>query len=809
MASVAAPTSVKATKLSATLASLTWGGGYVHEILGRRRSVKGSSTAAWNAYETISSGSTYASGTGVTVATGYEWQFAVRRRSGSDWSDYGYSNVVQIWTAPETPTGVSVARAGVNPDGDGQLRVSWAGGIVDQVQVRARGIRGSGTAFWAAWQTIGGAATYASGSLFTVQMGYDWQARVRRASDGMWSDWGTSGNSARMFDAPPTPATFTVARSSDARHNAAWTVTLGGSTRPVLNFEIQRWRKTTGSYVTVARPGPTSQSWVDTAALADDQARWRIRAVNAAGESDWVYSPYLSTTPAAAINVKAARSGATNVAVSWTPKARAGDYQTIQAQSSSDGGATWSAWASVTGHTGLAMSVTARTITGLNSAYVWRFRIVTGVNSPALTSTSAASAIVQVLAPPSAPTLLAPTQVQSSEDLTTFQWRHNPVDGSDQTAAELQYRVDGGAWVGYSTTMASEATIGPLPIGVIEWQARTKGAHASWSARSAITTFTVAEPPAVTILSPLDGATLTTNRLTLETFYGDAQGAAMVGWTRRLRDADSGEVLEEESGSGPAQATVFDYRLQDQTAYIAEWEAVSGTGLRSATAAVTVTAGFLLPVAPYIAADWDEPAGIVRLTVTTMPGEPPATDDTASHRIERFDDEAGRWAVLVDGLGLDPSYDDQTVILNTTTLYRAVAITALGVEAVSEPVSVETSTGRAWLVGEDGAALSLYLDLSISPQFGHSRVVEQYLGDVVPTAHYGEPRPISVSLSAVQAPGEGLDMDVRRLLGQDVFLRTPSRLAFWASIDDSGPSLPQTRGGYRQISLSLEAVTHG
>lgn len=801
MASVAAPTSVKATKLSATLAELTWGGGYVHEILGRRRSVKGSTTATWNAYETISSGSTYASGTGVTVATGYEWQFAARRRSGSDWSDYGYSNVVQIWTAPATPTDVSVARSGSD------MRVSWAGGVVDQVQVAVRAIRGSGTASWGDWSTAVSSAV-ASGVLVNVPAGVDAKARVRRTSDGMWSDWGYSGNSARMFDAPPAPTAFTVARSSDSRHDAAWSAS-SPANQPVLHFEIDRWRKTTGSYVTVASPGSPSRSWADTAALGDDQARWRIRAVNAAGSSAWAYSAFLSTTPAVAINVKAVRSGATNVAVSWTPKARAGDYQTIQAQSSSDGGGTWSSWASVSGHTSLGMTITSRTISGLNAAYVWRFRIVTGVNSPALTSTSAASAIVQVLAPPSAPTLLTPMQVQSSEDLTTFQWRHNPVDGSDQTAAELQYRVDGGAWIGHSTTTASEATIGPLPIGVIEWQARTKGAHASWSAWSAITTFTVAEPPAVTILSPLDGATLTTNRLTLEALYSDAQGAAMVGWTRRLRDADSGEVLEEVSGSGPAQATVFGYRLQDQTAYIAEWEAVSGTGLRSATAAVTVTAGFLLPVAPYIAADWDEPAGIVRLTVTTMPGEPPVTDDTVAHRIERFDGEAGRWVVLVDGLGLDPSWDDQTVILNTATLYRAVAITALGVEAISEPVSVETPTGRAWLVGEDGAALSLYLDLSISPQFGHSRVVEQYFGDVVPTAHYGEPRPISVSLSAVQAPGEGLDMDVRRLLGQDVFLRTPSRLAFWASIDDSGPSLPQTRGSYRQISLSLEAVAHG
>ena len=796
----ARPTSVTGVKTGTSSVRLTWGGGNVHEIVGRRRSTKGSSTAAWLAYETIASGSTYASGTGVTVADGYEWQFAVRRRSGVMWSDYGYSSAVRVWTVPATPTGVTITRAGTD------VRVSWSGAAVDQVQVRARSVKGSGTASWAPWRTVASSPT-ASGTAFAVEGGYDWQARVRRYSDGMWSDYGTSSGYARLMDAPAAPRALNASRSSDARHSLSWTVGSVSPMRPILHFEVRRWLLSTGASVTVQSPGSRVSTWLDTANIPNDQVRYAIRTVNAAGQSAFTYSPYLHTTPAKPTNVTAGRSGSSNIALSFTSNARAGVLDVL-GQSSADG-VTWTALAAVSGHTGITApavgSKVSRTLTGLDPARLWRFAVDARTTSPVLTARSATSGIVQLLAPPNAPSILAPTATQSSQDVSVMRWRHNPTDGSDQTAAELWHRIDGGEWITATETTVEEYAAGPLSPGTVEWQVRTRGAHATFGPWSAISTFLVADPPSVTILSPVEGETLNTNRLTLLYLYTDAQDAPMVRWTRRLYLNSTGELLEEVSGQGAPESITFDTVLANGEHYAAELEAVSGVGLRSQPAGLVISAVYLPPVPPLLDATWAD--GGVTLTVTNLPGEPPATDEAVANRIERSANGGLTWVPLIDGLGVNAGWEDRSVPLNSSALYRAVAITELGVEAASEPLEVATPDAKVWLDGEDGISLYLYASLSLSAKYDVERVSEQYYGRTKPTVHYGDARPVSVSVGGVVPGSYGADQIYTLLLGQDVFFRDPEQRAWWGSVE--GLSVGQTVAGWREVSMTVEAVEHG
>ena len=702
--------------------------------------------------------------------------------------------------APATPTGVTVARSGSS------LRVSWSGGAVHELQVRARSQNGSSTAAWAAWQTLSG-SSFSSGGTYSVEMGYEWQARVRRVDSGVWSSYGASSNSAQLFDAPPTPTGVTLTRGSDSRHTVAWSAS-NPAAQPIVSFEIQRWTSARGAYVDAASGlADSSRSWVDTRSLPNEKLTWRVRAVNGAGASGWAHPPsFIFTTPAAPGLVRAVRSGSSDVLVTWAINARTAEYQTVQAQSSSDGGSTWSAWSSLSGHTSIPASATSRTITGLDGARLWRFRVVAGVTTPALSSASAASATVQVLTPPNAPTLLAPMSTQSTQSPVTFKWRHNAVDGSGQTAAELRYRIDGGAWVPLTATTVSQVTTAaPLPAGDVEWQARTRGAHATYSAWSAISTLEIAAPPATSILTPADGATYASNRLVLTTTYEDAQGAAMVGWTRRLRRPD-GEIIEEVSGTGAWTVVTYKAVLADLTAYTAEWEVVSGTGLRSATATVHITTGFRPPVAPILTATWHEEAGVVDLAVTNGTGTPGVTEDTVSGRVERSDDGGLTWVTVADGLGIDPGLTDGWVALNSEPLYRAIAITALGVELASDAITLTTPSDRVWLVGEDGAAVCLSGDIELTPVMGSDRVLEHYYGDKRPTAHYGTARPVSVQVSASLLHGYGIDDPHEGLLGQDHWYRDYQRRAFWASLE--AVSLPVSEPGVVGFSATVEAVEH-
>ena len=702
--------------------------------------------------------------------------------------------------APATPTGVTVARSGSS------LRVSWSGGAVQELQVRARSQIGSSTAAWAAWQTIGG-SSFSSGGTYPVAMGYEWQARVRRVDSGVWSSYGTSSNSARLFDPPPAPTGVTLTRGSDSRHTVAWSAS-NPTAAPVVSFEIQRWTSSRGAYVDAASGlADSSRSWVDTRSLPDEKLTWKVRAVNGAGASAWANpSSFIFTTPAAPGLVRAVRSGSSDVLVTWSINARAAAYQTVQAQSSSDGGSTWSAWSSLSGHTSIPATATSRTITGLDGALLWRFRVVAGVTTPALSSASAPSATVQVLTPPNPPTLLAPMSTQSTQARITFKFRHNAVDGSTQTAGELRYRIDAGAWFTLTVTTAGQiTTAAPLPAGDVEWQVRTRGAHATYSAWSAVSSLVVAAPPTVAIISPADGAVLTSNRLTLQVGYDDAQDAAMVGWTRRLRDAN-GAILEEKSGTGAVASVTFSKVLTSESTYTAEVEVVSGTGLRSATATVHITTGFRPPVAPILTATWHEEAGVVDLAVTNGAGTPGVTEDTVSGRVERSDDGGLTWVTVADGLGLDPGLTDGWVALNSEPLYRAIAITALGVEMASDAITLTTPSDRVWLVGEDGTAVCLSGDIELTPVMGSDRILEHYYGDKRPTAHYGTARPVSVQVSASLLRGYGIDDPHEGLLGQDHWYRDYQRRAFWASLE--AVSLPVSEPGVVGFSATVEAVEH-
>lgn len=461
---------------------------------------------------------------------------------------------------------------------------------------------------------------------------------------------------ARVILAPNAPSSATVARVSDTRHDLAWTATATAD-RPIASFEVQKWRLSTGAYAPQASVSGSARSYVDNGNHPNDQLEWRIRAVNAAGASAWVYFPAVWTTPAAATNVTVARVGA-DATVSWTINARDASHQDLRYQSSSDGGATWSEWAWVPGHTGFSATATSRVVSGLDPVKQHRIGVVSARSNPdlgigGLYGYSAASAPLALLTAPQAPTPLAPTGTVSSQDAVTLRWRHNAVDTTPQTAAEVEHRLAGGTWTLDTATSAQELTFaaGEWPAGPVEWRARTKGEHADWSPWSAVATFTVAQPPAVAITAPTDGTTIASNRLTATLTYSDPQGAPMVGWRAELyRD---GQLRETLTGTGAATLIAFQTPLENGIAYSAKVRVTSGSGLTSAPDEATVTIEFARPTAPIIEAAWDEENGTVQLAANNPPAEVFAWTGTP-HESTSTRLQAG---ATVTNLAVNPSFE--------------------------------------------------------------------------------------------------------------------------------------------------------
>lgn len=607
---------------------------------------------------------------------------------------------------------------------------------------------------------------------------------------------------------PNTPWDVTVIRHSDTRHELRWTVT-APTGKPIDDVVIQRWsrRSTTGWQAVAVIPGAEgTRAWIDNTTRENDWYIWRIITRNARGSAPPAESAETPTSPAPPSGVTLTRNPAGDIIVTWSRNAPLAPRQDVQMQSSPDG-LVWDSWRNVRTH--LADSVTQVAVSGLDGTRLWRARVQAVVNAEHSwgVGTSQPSAPVQPLTPPAPPTLLGPTRTQSSQEPVTWVWRHNPKDHSAQTGAQLRHRPVGSSSWAQTLTVWRDAqqltSAAPLVVGPHEWQVRTKGAASDWGDWSPISTLEVADPPTVSITKPAQQ--LHSNRMSVEFAYHDGTGAAMVGWVCQLWRG--GLLLEETTGTGHPSAITLDSTLQDQVSYRLTLVAISGTGLRSVAAEVDTRTSFLPPPTPTLIGEWVEVEGLARLSVTN-PSKGPRQDAVDHNRIERSIDGGRTWQTIADGLGIGPDLNDNRVPLNQAAAWRAVAVTPLGVEAISDELHLATPSQWVWLVGEDGTGVTLRHNLGLSREHGHHRVVEHYLGRGSPEVHWGEGRPTKVAVSGALIDGHGIDQDLSLLLGRPLHYRDPEGVALWIALSESGIQISQRGPGIRQISLSGEAVEH-
>lgn len=701
------------------------------------------------------------------------------------------------------------------------------------------------------WQLEGGSVvvgtttrnqTISGLSANTTYRGY--VRAVNSAGAGAGSPWSAYATTAQSPVSAPTALTIT--RVSDTSQTASWTrnATTGA---PYTSQQLQRRTYTNGvasSWATVGtisttRTNSGTETLSDTSTVANREYDYRVVAFNT-GSPNGVAggtSARVRTTPAEPTGLGAVKSGA-NINVTGTPQHTAGSA-TYEWQDNPNGGG----WVNVAGTT----TSPDRLFTGVDPTQTHSYRsrasVTSGtVNSTTLYSTwSAASPTVQLQAPPLAPTLVSPSESVSNSGNVTFTWRHNPVDTTAQRAAEIRYRVNGGAWVTGSTTTAQTWTTGALAglCGSVDWQVRTKGQYTTsptddeFGPRSAVSTFQLSSTPTATISSP--SVTYPTSVTVLTWAYFSTCGSAQTNWEAQLWDDDTNLQMGSTRTGTTQTSTTFSAAnqiLSTGQQYRVRVRVRSAAGLWSSWTQRIFTTDFPLPPAVDAMPEFDCVTGFVNVS-TNCPG--PEVDHIV---IQRLHDEG--WVDLSGELECGSSIMDRLVPVGGESCWRVLSFTSIGAVREGTPACLtfrdatrgacsgnEIPVMEAYLSAGPayGRVIQLAADLQINePEFGRSQVsLVKFAGDLYPLEYAGSGMVQSLEVSFTTGPpgndvecscGGGIVTleEVRRFVSSAMgggfdgprFWRDYEGRAFPVSV--APVAVEQLGKGWHHVTLSLTRV---
>jgi len=558
---------------------------------------------------------------------------------------------------------------------------------------------------------------------------------------------------ARPYGVPAAPTDCTVTRVSDTQQTVAWTNHNNDpdSGHPYTNLVVERWDNVTAVWAVIATLGVVT-SYSNTTTVANRRYQYRVKATNSAGSSGYSTSGYIATTPDAT-STPVATKAVTDIDLSWSINAT---YPTSieiwhAADDVWDGSALATLAASATSYTHVAPSASA--------THKYKVRIY----ADTLYADSAESNTIQLLTNPLAPTNLTPsgTYLDATEGFS-FTWQHNPVDNTAQTAYELQYReVGAGSWTNTGKVVSASSAMA-IVGGTLannkqyEWQVRTWGQYAtepSYSPWSSIAVFNTSARPTATINTPTDGGTVTSNRLTVEWGYYDAESSVQAGYRCKIYDS-SDNLLASYEGTGTGTSHTFStYNLADLGPYKIGVQVRDAVGLWSLEDVHSFSVDYLKPVRPTIVATWDGTNGTVTIEITNP--TPDTEPDVIYNELWRKID-SGEWILVQSDIAPNSTVTDYIPAIDHDNTYKAVAYSALpsSIESAESVLSVVDSGRWLWLNGGPGFSLISKVrgNPAIDISFGRKKTLYHFAGREKPIEFTGESRTRTLSLKATLEP---------------------------------------------------------
>jgi hypothetical protein len=596
-------------------------------------------------------------------------------------------------------------------------------------------------------------------------------------------------------DIPSAPTIGTNTRNSDNQNTIRWTrnaTTFGIYSSLVIERSIDG-----GGFSDLVSVAGTSTSHADTTTLENHFYAYRVRAVNSAGFATSGSSTTTYNTPAVPTNLSASRIDAATVSVAFTNNALTETGVGIQRSANNT---SWSTLASVEGF-GLSAVIDAP------PGGTWYYRLRT-TRGTLYSSWSEPSKAVITITPPSAPTLVLPISgatINRAGSAVRFQWTHNPLDGSAQSAYQLRHSTNGGSsWTTVSGTTATYRDLAAATWAVnatVTWQVATKGADATYGPWSASRTFTVHQVPQASVILPAaNNAVITTLPITLTWSYSDQSGTQQSAtlslmqdtrevWRHTLTGTDSSYTL----GAG-------EFLPENNTAYTLQLTVVS-TSTLSAVTSRTFSTAYAEPAPPVVMLEIDGRAGIVKavLTAVSQSGVP-ATQSLGLFR--RLPD--GTVTDLGQGLLSGSAVIDRFAPTEMEIAYVAISSASSGAIAQTVRQITVLSAGAVFFnYGQDYRTVAkLVANPTQSENRSHDRVVMHTAGAEKPLVFYGANTTRKGSRSGVVLPGCGIwpteddpstlvDMEALSKHRGDVVMRLPGQQAFLVdltvSMDTSEP----------------------
>ncbi|WJZ27825.1 virion structural protein [Arthrobacter phage 1191A] len=720
-----------------------------------------------------------------------------------------HSTAKRPYSTPSAPSNVRLSLYGSGG------RVTWArrptsSAPYESIELNYQRNNGS----WESSATLsGGSSSYVTGGFASNA---DYQYRVRARNSSGVSSWAYSNTVRTQPDPPAAPSNANVTRSSDTRHVVSWTRGSSSTAAPITQQEIRRWDKVRDSYITIATVSGSVSSFTDSTTVKNQQYRYAVRSKNSSGTSSFTYTPYIATTPAPPTKLAAKRQGA-DVQLNWS-------LSDVVMNRGVE------VWITADGADGssrdvlFARGTTSWTHVSPDPTKTYQYRLKAGVwptasneTGPSLWSAfSARSNTVQLLAPPNAPTGLKPSSgaVDGMDD-AVFSWVHNSADTTSQTAYELQYRVDNGAWVGTGKVVSGDESLA-FPADtftngtVVEWQVRTWGDHASASPWSQIAVVTVSARPSATIIFP-DGSAGTpvvlSSSLAVEWEYFDPESTTQTAVRLRLDDANGAQVW---AATLSMASTIYEipYVLADGASYTVSVSVRDAAGLWSYDTSQDFNVTYAKPPAPSIEAVWDQDLGGVVVSI-----EHPAPSEVEAEAVSadlQHSADGEEWQTIAAGLDPTTSTVDFIPVLDTANYYRVISYSALPSSLESAPVPVNVES-KGWVFVNGGPDWSVICRIRDNVQTSHdpsrSKTLNHFAGRQYPVMTAGEARNRGVSLSGRTSGGGSTDAEWEYLLnlGEPVCYREPGPA--YGGAGDKFTAMLQAYSRSRQRNIEEVSMT--
>ncbi|MEG2533746.1 MAG: hypothetical protein RSB04_12120, partial [Gordonibacter sp.] len=548
---------------------------------------------------------------------------------------------------------------------------------------------------------------------------------------------------ARPVYAPPAVTGVSNTRQDDNRNVVNWT-NHSDVTHPYDSIKVER-AVDDGSWSQIVSLAGSSTSYTDTSTSANHSYAYRVRTQNGAGYSVYATSSTTYNTPAAPTSIEASRLAETTVALAIANPALTATALELQRSTDAQ---TWVAVKSIAGS-----AVAEAQDTPGGGTFYYRARNTRGALA---SSWSAASNKVVTIVAPAAPTLVAPASgitLPKTQSTVTFSWQHNPIDGSAQTAAQLQHSTNGGTtWTTVQVTGRAQQTSVSSSWTVnstVTWRVCTKGAHANYGAWSAAQAFKVCQVPTVAISKPATDSTILDDVPVLITWtYADASGTQQRA-TLSIADSRGKELWSTTlQGTGNTVSISSSELLPENNAsFRIALTAYSTSGL-AASAARTFSTDYEEPSAPGLQIEANRVLGSVSATIFegAATAGVPRTVALGLFRM-RAD---GSLLCLADKVPSGTGIADLYPPLDQNLSYVAVAYTANGLTARTEQTVQVASKGAVFInFGSNGYAdvAKVAMDLEWSTSIETDSEVIETAGSEDPLVFFGSAKATESSVS--------------------------------------------------------------